>query len=178
MRSDKDVAFLAEKLAQDIRKVVDGMVHLVNKAARPDTQLQQCELVPSTAKLNALGVQSNEQTFWRWATFDFVDVLRHYSRVASDGGLDARVPLLEEFNLVHRSWGRSLLLRKSWTDDSRAPFVPLPAAAISNVGWINGLPRVHGDTLATLQSQSKKTKFRIFNLVTNPRLETHCTLKD
>jgi hypothetical protein len=77
MRSDKDVAFLAEKLAHDIRKLVAGMVHLVNKAARPDTQLQQCELVPATAKLNPLSVQSNEQTFWRWATFDFVDVLRH-----------------------------------------------------------------------------------------------------
>jgi hypothetical protein len=25
---------------------------------------------------------------------------------------------------MHRSWGRSLLLRKSWTDDSGAPFVP------------------------------------------------------
>jgi hypothetical protein len=24
---------------------------------------------------------------------------------------------------VHRSWGRSLLLRKSWTDDGGAPFV-------------------------------------------------------
>jgi hypothetical protein len=174
MRSDKDVAFLAEKLAQDIRKLVAGMVHLVNKAARTDAQLQQCKLVPATAKLNPLGVQSNEQTFWRWATFDFVDVLRHYSRVASNGGLDARVPLLEEFNLVHRSWGRSLLLRKSWTDDGGAPFVPLPAAPISNVGWINGgLPRVEGDTLATLQSQTKKTKFRIFNLVTNPRLASN-----
>jgi hypothetical protein len=136
------------------------MVHLVNKAARTDTQLQQCELVPATAKLNPLGVQSNEQTFWRWATFDFVDVLRHYSGVASDDGLDARVPLLEEFNLVHGSWGRSLLLRKSWTDDGGAPFVP--AAPISNVGWINGgLPRVEGDTLATLQSQTKKAKFQI-----------------
>jgi hypothetical protein len=33
MHSDKDMAFLAEKLAQDIRKLVAGMVHLVNKAA-------------------------------------------------------------------------------------------------------------------------------------------------
>jgi hypothetical protein len=28
---------------------------------------------------------------------------------------------------VHRSWGRSLLLRKSWTDDSGAQFVPATA---------------------------------------------------
>jgi hypothetical protein len=123
MRSNKDVAFLTEKLAQDIRKLVAAMAHLVNKATRPGAQLQQCDLVLTTEKLNPLGVQSNEQTFWRRATFDFVDVVRHYSRVASDGGLDARVPLLEEFNLVHRSWGRSLLLRKSWTDGGGAQFV-------------------------------------------------------
>jgi hypothetical protein len=97
MRSDKDVAFLAEKLAQDIRKLVAGMPHLVNKATRPE----QCDLVLATEKLNPLGVQSNEQTFWRRTTFDFIDVLRHYSRVASDDGLDAWVPLLDEFNLVH-----------------------------------------------------------------------------
>jgi hypothetical protein len=124
MRSDKDVAFLTEKLAQDIRKLVAGMAHLINKATRPDAQLQQCDLVLTTEKQNPLSVQFNEQTFWRRATFDFVDVLRHYSRVASDCGLDARLPLLEEFNLVHRSWGRSLLLRKSWTDGGGAPFVP------------------------------------------------------
>jgi hypothetical protein len=123
MRSDKDVAFLTEKLAQDIRKLVAGMAHLVNKATRPDAQLQQCDLVLATEKLNPPDVQSNEQTFWRRATFDFIDVLRHYSRVASDSGLDAWVPFLEKFNLVHQSWGRSLLLRKSWTDDGGAPFV-------------------------------------------------------
>jgi hypothetical protein len=124
MRSDKDVPFLAEKLAQDIRKLVAGMAHLVNKATRTDAQLQQCDLVLATEKLNPLGVQSNEQTFWRRATFDFVDVLHHYSCVASDGGLDARVLLLKEFILMHQSWGQSLLLRKSWTDDGAVPFVP------------------------------------------------------
>jgi hypothetical protein len=127
MCSDKDVAFPAEKLAQDIRKLVVGMARLVNKATRPDSQLQQCNLVLATKKLNPLGVQSNEQTFWRRATFDFVDVLRHYSRVATNGGLDARVPLLEEFILVHRSWARSLLLRKSWTNDGVAPFISATA---------------------------------------------------
>jgi hypothetical protein len=127
MRSDKDVAFLAEKLAQDIRKLVAGMAHLLNKETRLDAQLQQCDLVLATEKLNPLCVQSNEQMFWRRATFDFVDVLRQYSHVIRDGGLEACVPLLEELNLVLRSWGRSLLLRKSWTDDGGAPFDPATA---------------------------------------------------
>jgi hypothetical protein len=45
MRSDNDMDFLAEKLAQDIRKLVASMAHLVNKVMRPDAQLQQCDLV-------------------------------------------------------------------------------------------------------------------------------------
>jgi hypothetical protein len=58
-----------------------------------------------------------------------------------------------------------------------APFIPI--TAWSNIHWIDsGVPLIHGDTLATLHSKSKKTEFGIFNLATNPQLETHCTLKD